>query len=162
MARYEQDREDLMREATALVRRVELLMPGYSEPCVVGMRRGGEVSIFVGADPVFQFNSRGELRRGFWNGRLLKAERGRLVALDRQRTKTEVQLVRSELTEAQTSEFLALTSEMLGLLRRALRSGDLVVWRQVPEESNAIAELTTILNSVPEKPVVASAPNVEA
>ena len=52
MALHEQDREDLLSEATALVQRVELRVEGFAEPVIVGFRRGGEASVFFGADPV--------------------------------------------------------------------------------------------------------------
>lgn len=160
MARDEQDREDLMREATALVRRVELQLPGDSQPYVVGFRQGGAASIFVGADPVFQFNAAGELRRGYWNGRLVKAEGNRLVYLERRRTEAEVQLVRQEFTAAQTTEFLQLAMEILNRLRRALHSGDLDLLKQVPLELDVVADLKAWLDSLPEPLAIASTPNV--
>ena len=160
MTRLEHDREDLMREATALVRRVEVRLPGDSQTCVVGFRRGGEASVFVGSDPVFQFNTAGELRRGFWNGRLVKAERGRLVQLERRRTEAEVQLVRHELTETQMLDFVQLATETLNLLRRALQTGELVVVKQVPADVNVLFDLATWLDSLPQPLAIASAPNV--
>ncbi|HUG67676.1 MAG TPA: hypothetical protein VMM76_07985 [Pirellulaceae bacterium] len=162
MARKEEDREDLMREATALVRRVELRLPGDSQTCLVGFRRGGEASVFVGTDPVFQFNAAGELRRGFWNGRLVKAEGSRLVYLERRRTETEVQLVRQKFTAAQTTEFLQLAMETLNRLRRALHHGDLDILQQVPLELDVVAELTAWLDSVADPLAIASIPNVHS
>ncbi|MBC8353970.1 MAG: hypothetical protein H8E66_18390 [Planctomycetes bacterium] len=162
MARNEQDREDLMREATALVRRIKLQLPGHAEPCVVGFRRGGEASIFLGADPVFQFNAAGELRRGFWNGRLMKAERGRLVQLERRRTKDEIQLVRNEFTEAQTTEFLRLATETVNLTRQVLRADNLVILEQVPTELDIVPDLASWLDSLTEPLAIASAPNVSS
>ena len=78
MSRTEQDREDLLREATALIERVELRVSGWSESVVAGFRRGGQASFFFGADLVYQFNAALQLRRGFHNGQLIKAEDGRL------------------------------------------------------------------------------------
>src|SRR5688572_26999220 len=68
MSRRESDREDLLREATALVERVELLVPGEGEPVVAGFRRDGSLSVFFGPEAVYQFNSAGELRRAFAGG----------------------------------------------------------------------------------------------
>ena len=161
MARFEQDREDLMHEATALVRRVELQLPGHSDRCVVGIRRGGEVSIFVGADPVFQFNAAGELRRGFWNGRPIKAERGRLVQLERRRTDAEVQLVRHEFTDAETTQFLQLAAATLNLLQQALHTDELIVLKQVPDDLDVMYKLAMWLDSLLEPIAIASAPNVK-
>src|SRR5262245_37512289 len=86
MARHEQDREDLIREATALIDRCELVDLSGGDPWVVGVRAGGAVSIYLGSDPVYHFNSAGQLRRAFVDGELWTAERGRLVRLARRRT----------------------------------------------------------------------------
>ncbi len=160
MARHEQDREDWMREATALVRRVEVHLPDYDAPCVIGFRRGGEGSVFVGADPVFQFNACGEIRRGYWNGRPLKAEFGRLVQLERRRTETESLLVRHELTDSQQSEFLQLARKVLRLLQRDLLGDDLNIVKRFPSDFDAAGDLTNWLGSLPDPLVIAAAPNV--
>ena len=72
------NREDLLREATALVERIELVPHrdrqfDASEPIVVGFRADGALSIFFGDDPVYQFNAAGELRRAYCDGLLFKA-----------------------------------------------------------------------------------------
>lgn len=149
-----------MREATALVRRVEVQLPGHSQTCVIGFRRGGEASVFVGADLVFQFNGSGELRRGFWKERLVKAESGRLVQLERRPAETEVQLVRHDLTDAETVEFSRLATEMLSLLRRVLHSDELVILKQVPADLDVVHDLAKWLQSLPQPLTIASAPNV--
>src|SRR5437870_346539 len=121
MAQRETDREDLLAEATALVERVELSIESPSnadfaaslatrgtkhDPIVAGFRRDGSLSIFFGGDPVYQFNARGELRRAFVNGLLYKAVQGKLAALRRVRSADETQLVRHDLTPAETVQFL--------------------------------------------------------
>src|SRR5688500_7447259 len=106
MARHESDREDILREAAALVERAELVVPGENEPVVIGFRTGGAASVFFGGDPVYQFNSQGELRRAFVRGLLYKAERGRLVELRRERTSHETSLIRRELDAAEQDEML--------------------------------------------------------
>ena len=70
MARDESDREDLLREATALVERIELAPADAAddEHIVAGFRRDGALSIYFGADPVYHFNSAGELRRAYCDG----------------------------------------------------------------------------------------------
>src|SRR5262245_38318908 len=72
MARQESDREDLLREATALVERAELKVAGEPEPVTVGFRRDGSLSVFFGSVAVYQFNTAGELRRAFADGLLYK------------------------------------------------------------------------------------------
>src|SRR5688572_3927720 len=123
MSRHEHDREDLMREAAALVERVELAVPGEGAPVVAGFRRDGSLSVYFGADPVYQFNSAGELRRAYVGGLLYKAERGRLVRLARQRGVEEVVLLRHELDAAETEAFVAAMQSRLAGLRECLENG---------------------------------------
>lgn len=120
MAQHEQDREDLLREATALVQRVELRVEGFAEPVIVGFRRGGEASAYFGADPVYQFNSRNELRRAFVGGRKIKAEAGGLVELERRRVAGRVEMLRHELDDARTHTLLAESREQLQRLAAQL------------------------------------------
>lgn len=107
MAREEHARENLIAEATALVERVELLVAGLPEPVVAGFRPNGSVSLFFADDPVYQFNSRGELRRAFVAGRLYKADNGRLVEMTRNRQAGRVELESRELSMAASMEFIA-------------------------------------------------------
>ena len=92
MARDESSREDLLREATALVERIELRITApisaahdRDDHVVVGFRANGAASFFFGDDPVYQFNSAGQLRRAYCGGLLFKATHGRLVSLQRVR-----------------------------------------------------------------------------
>ena len=115
MAREESSREDLLREATALVERIELIPNGAADDqhIVAGFRRDGALSVFFGEDPVYQFNAAGELRRAYRDGKLLKATRGRLAALQRVRTQNEVQLVRHELSWEEEVAFMNQMEERL-------------------------------------------------
>lgn len=123
MARDESNREDLLREATALVERIELvprsdtaaasLNLAVDDVIVAGFRAEGALSIFFGVDPVYQFNAAGELRRAYRDGLLFKAVNGRLVSLRRERTEEEVQLLRHELTDVEQQEFLTTMSKQL-------------------------------------------------
>src|SRR5687767_14012240 len=116
MAREESNREDLFREATALVERIELVpklakstastITAGDEPIVAGFRTDGALSSFFCADPVYQFNAAGELRRAYCDGLLFKAVNGRLVSLRRERNEQEVQLARHELSDIEQEEFV--------------------------------------------------------
>jgi hypothetical protein len=117
MAREEHDREDLLREATAMVERASLRVGFFAEPVFVGFRRDGAVSFYFGGDPVYQFNAAGELRRAFCDGALYKAVRGELVEMHRERTDAETRLVSRSLSQA---ESIALRSRMTELLRALL------------------------------------------
>jgi len=160
MAREEQVREDLLREATALVERVELLVAGSDEPIVAGFRREGQVSLFFGAEPAFHFNSRNELRRAYAAGRLMKAEQGRLVALERVRTENEVSLVRLELDGAETTAFLDIARGRLWELRAAIAAGQFRINGQVPDAMDVISRVSAWLESLSGELVIAKSPHV--
>ncbi|MCH8923097.1 MAG: hypothetical protein IIA67_08125, partial [Planctomycetes bacterium] len=120
MSRAEQDREDLLAEATALVERVELSLSEADDHVVVGFRRHGCASVFFGPDPVYQFTSDDKLRRAFVGGLLIKAEAGRLFSLDRQRGSGEVRLVRHELTDDESSQLRSEARARLRSLHEAI------------------------------------------
>jgi hypothetical protein len=159
MAREEQDREDLLRDATALVERIELAPASGvadAEPVVVGFRRNGALSIFFGADPVYQFNAAGELRRAFRGGLLYKAERGRLVSLERARTPDEVQLLRRELSDEQQGAFLSQMQRCLADLARQLNGAALRVVGQLPPQVDVLARAQSWLSQHDGLPIAAS------
>jgi hypothetical protein len=159
MARREEDKEDLMREATALVRRVEVLRPSHEGACVIGFRRDGAASVFFGADPVFQFNQAGELRRAFSRGRLVKADHGRLVWLERVRTKTEVQLRRRDFTGQEERDFLAQARLRLDELRQELASGSARASQQVPPGEDVLTDVLRWLAALPKTLAIAARPH---
>jgi hypothetical protein len=158
MAREEQDREDLMREATALVERIELRLPQETEPVVVGFRRAGGASFFFGDDPVYQFNAAGELRRAYVGGKLLKAERRRLVELTRVRTPAETQLVRHEFDDAETAPLLEAMQQRLARLRDALDSTFDVV-AQVPADVDVVGRIRRELAALCRTATIADSPH---
>jgi len=120
MAREEQDREDILKEATALVDRGEMRFSWLDETFVFGFRRDDSLSLFFGPDEVYQFNTRHELRRGYLNGRLVKADRGHLVYLRRLRTDHETQLLREVAPSAEQDHYLRTLGDRLDQLQHAL------------------------------------------
>ena len=150
MARQESEREDLLREATALVERIEFAagdrvespestagnaaFSGKHDGVVVGFRANGAASFFFGSDPVYQFNAAGELRRAYSDGLLIKAERGRLIALERVRCSNAVQLVRHELFGKGQAAFLIELQRRLRQLATALANDGLVLVGQFPPD----------------------------
>ena len=138
MPRLEQDREDLLAEATAFVERVELQLSGSKQPLaanlvVVGFRSGGAVSFFFGADPMYQFNSAGELRRVFAGGKSYKAERQRLVAIERSRSSAgRVELAMQPLERNAQERLQGDMVRRLTELADAIRDGSATVSREVP------------------------------
>jgi hypothetical protein len=159
MARRQSDREDLLREATALVTRAEFALPIFEQPIVCGFRRDGSASFFFGPDPVYQFNSACQLRRAFVGGRILKAERGKLVALSRQNTANEVALIRHELPDSECQVVLNGLSSDLQRLQTALQCGEYIVTGQVPLVADVAARVLNWLKNRPVVPEIAAAPN---
>jgi hypothetical protein len=148
MARDESNREDLLREATALVERIELIPLGSAEDqhIVAGFRRDGALSIFFGKDPVYQFNAVGELRRAYCDGRLLKAAHGRLVSLKRERNQNEVQLIRTDLTDAEQVGFLEKMSSRMLELKDWISSEKTQLAGQVPADADVLGRIRNWLS----------------
>ena len=162
MGRQESDREDMLREATALVarvalRHVALTAAGFEEPVVVGFRRDGALSVFFGPDEAYQFNAAQELRRAYLDGLLYKAEQGRLVSLRRERQEREVALVRGELTAQEVASFCEQMEARLALLCQALETGCEIVG-QVPPTGDVAARVQAWLARRPRPTVIAATP----
>jgi hypothetical protein len=139
MARDESSREDLLRDATALVERIELRITrsdavphDWVEHIVVGFRANGSASFFFGDDPVYQFNSAGELRRAYVGSLLFKASGGRLVSIERRRQQNEVQLLSRQLADDEQIEFADKMRRWLRDLADALQKGRFEVIGQWP------------------------------
>jgi hypothetical protein len=160
MARQEGPREDLMREAVALVRRIELQLEAEHEPVIIGFRRDGSASIFFGEDPVVHFNSAHELRRGYRAGRLIKAEQGRLVSLTRQRTDRETQLLRHELTRQEAADYVDEIQTRMDTLRDALHKRRFRILRQAPESEDLLTEVHQWIESLGTPLPIARSPRV--
>lgn len=132
MARHEQDREDLIAEAKALVRRTELRVPEASDPVVVGQRTNGWFSVYFHPELVFHFNERGELRRAFVEGLMYRSSARGLSRLRRNREGVAAsELLRDELGLAERDEFLKQLETRLRGLQDDLRQGRAEVLREV-------------------------------
>jgi hypothetical protein len=159
MALNEQDREDLMREASGLSPRAEITSPAFPDNVIFGFKRQGGLSIYFGAHTVYQFNSAGELRRAYIDGSLLKAEGGRLIVMRRERTGHEVTLWATELTEAQTTEILGALDHRLAHLRKAMEKGESHVVAEVPHGADAVERFNESLSAIASPPTVAQRAN---
>ena len=150
MAKEESDREDLLRDATALVERIEFAQSGAGEGehIFAGFRADGAMSIYFGADPVYHFNSDCELRRAYCDGWLIKAESGRLIAMERRRQEHEVQLVRRELSDDAQAAFLGSMSRRLNDFEQRLRSNSLSIVGQVPAEADVLGRVVETLTEL--------------
>ena len=160
MAREESDREDLLREAVALVERVELRVAGEPESVTAGYRKNGALSLFFGPDPVWQFNAAGELRRGYLAGKLLKAEGRRLVEMTRERTASSTELLSRPLAADEQQAVLREASRRMGELHAALAAGKFELVGQVPAEGNIAARVMQSLAKLQAGFAVAASPRV--
>lgn len=160
MAREIHEREDLLRDARALVPRAMLRveLDGVTTDVFAGYR-GESLSIYFGDDPVLHFNRRGELRRAFLDGRLLKADQGRLASLERRSSEAEAVLSRVDLDATQQRAWLQDAASLLDDLRAALAAGRWRLIGQMPEDGDAVARLQAWLDGRAEV-VVARSPRV--
>ncbi len=131
MARQEDDREDLIREATALNPRVEWQIPGDPDPVFTGLKRDGSLAIYFGQAAVYQFNSQGQLRRAWIDGFLYRTQGSTLAKMHRERTGTATYLMRVDLSEAELKDTLDQMDQRLTRLRTALQQGQAAVLREV-------------------------------
>jgi hypothetical protein len=151
MARRSQDRENLLRDATALVPRVMLRMSILDESCeVFAGFRGEALSIYFNADPVYHFNSWCELRRAFVDGRIIKAECEQLFVWEPQRSADTVTMQSRAFSPVEQQEFGANLLERLAELRTALEQKNCELLGQVPAEGDAEIRLQSWLDQVTE------------
>lgn len=150
VARNEADREDLMREAVALTRRVEIHLPGETEPVVAGFRDNGCWSVYFGGDPVLHFDAEGRLRRAFVGGQLFRSQGTVLSRLTRQRSESETTLLRYDLSPQELADFWSTAIPRLRHLADAVRDGAACVQERIPSDwafaADILAVLTLILN----------------
>jgi hypothetical protein len=145
MARKEHAREDFLADATAMVARIELRPTRAAEPVLAGFRPDGSLSLLFGEDPVYQFNSLGQLRRAFVGDRMYKADRQRLLAIERKTRGGRVQLASEQLPAAVAAEFTASLSDRLSELAAAIATGAVEVVASVPAEADVLARLSAWL-----------------
>ena len=140
MAREESDREDRMREAVALNRRMEIVpkamappaddadaatrLPAITaEPIVLGFRSStGWFSIYFGQDPVYTWDAAGRLRRAYVDGFLFRTQGTTLARLERVRGSSSVELARHDLEVAECANFVARMHRHLRGLHEILSS----------------------------------------
>jgi hypothetical protein len=149
MARNESDREDLMREATALGRRIEFSAPLEPATIVAGFRNSGGLSIYFGPDPVYHFDESARLRRAFVGGLLYRTQGTTLAMLKRVRTPAATELCRQDLNDDEQSDFREKVADRLRSLQLALDAGEVAIVQQVPEEDpSLLADLTRLLKTL--------------
>jgi hypothetical protein len=142
MARQSQEREDLLRDARALMPRILLRMEldGQRVDVLAGFR-GEALSLYFGDDPVFHFNASGELRRAFVDDQLIKAEDGRLVALTPRRSEVRTEFVATALDRRVEQRLLKEIDARLRRLSASLIARRFEIAGQEPSECDALARL---------------------
>lgn len=161
MARQSHHREDLLRDATALVPRILLSVSIQGDACEVfaGFREPESLAIYFDDDPVYQFNSQGELRRAFVAGSIIKADKGQLVAWERSETFDQTAMISRRLSAEATNE---LTNAMLARfaeLKASISNGNSKIVGQVPPDGDAFEKLQKWLGKI-EPVVIAQAAGV--
>lgn len=157
MAKITHDREDLLRDGTAMPIRGRYRFDGFE--LVVGWRTDGSCSWFCDLDPVFQFNAQGQLRRVFRDGNRLSSEGGRLCQLVRRGGSGDrVELVRAPISEAETSE--AMAAWQLWRRRAERPDGDLQIDAVGVSTNDFREKLIAWLGQIPEIPTIADTPGV--
>lgn len=155
MALHEHDREDLLGEARNMPLRGQCTMDGVV--VVVGFRDRGQVSLFCGVDPVFQFNSRNELRRAYFGSCRYRAENGRLVELTRERRGGRVAFETAPAANALVEELMESLRSWIDRIRDAAETGS---WQVVGEPVEQFrSRLQTWLTEVDGQPRIAASPN---
>jgi hypothetical protein len=116
---------------------------------VIGFRLDSSASVYFDSDPVYQFNTTGELRRAFVDGLMIKAVDGRLASPTRHRTADEAQLVRHDLSATETQTLLSAMQQRLDALRDALRQQHYRLVGQVPTEIDVVGRCKSWLEGRP-------------
>ena len=148
MARNEEDREDLMKEATALIRRVELKMDDQEELIFAGFKRSGNLSIYFNPDLVYHFDEKERLRRAFIAPFLYRSNGDSLSRLTRVRTETTSELHAKEISETELKEFCDEMQKYILVLLEAMNSSQINIIKQIPDEADLIKELSNSLNQL--------------
>ncbi len=145
MAKQEVDREDILREATALVNRVELKVSGRGDGdhVVFGFRECGSLAVYFGGEPVYQFNANQALRRAYHQGCLLKAVDCLLVSMRRERQDGKLQLLSTSWDEEMTRDFIGQVRRDMFQLVEAIAAGEAQVNGFVAAEQQTTAEMLT-------------------
>jgi hypothetical protein len=151
VAREIHEREDLLRDATALVPRLQLRLKSSDavQEIFAGFRSERALSLYFDTEPVYHFNSRHELRRAFVDDRIIKAVGGKLVAMRPQRGPRSTDLVSQEFSPEEQQQFSRVLLEHLDQLRTALRTDDYELVGQVPAAGDGLLRLVDWLAEFP-------------
>ena len=156
--RLEVDREDLMREATALKQRAEFRLPHEPETVIAGYRSSGSLSVYFGPDPCFHFDAAGRLRRAFVGGDLFRTQGETLARLRRLRTGASVELSRHDLPADELDAFLQNMQARLDALLSGLQSPDVQCLQEIPKDAHLDERLIDDLSRIVAGPLSLAPP----
>jgi len=148
MARHEADREDLMREATALRNRAEFCLASSTDPIIAGFRNEGALSIYFAGDPAYHFDADGQLRRAFAGGFLYRTQGTTLARLQRKRDDQRSILERHDLSPDELQTFLAEVSRNLQTVVTDLAAGNCTLRQQIPSDAGVLLRLEPVLSGI--------------
>jgi hypothetical protein len=150
MARQSHHREDLLRDATALSPRILLQAVIQGQPCEVfaGFREPESLAIYFDDDPVYQFNSQGELRRAFVAGSIIKADKGQLMAWQRSETLDQTAMLSRRLNPEVTKELTNAMLSRFSELKASISNGNSKIVGQVPPDGDALDKLLKWLGKI--------------
>ena len=146
MAKIESTREDLLRDGRNMPLRGQTMLRNvFFESTAIpqrmpiqymmGFRISGQLSLYCGEDPVFQFNQQHQLRRVFFEATRYIAEQGNLIRLVRKKRGGRVVFDQQAADEATTAKILSIATDVIQALARPT-----LVWTTVEPEKGAFAE----------------------
>ena len=146
------DHEDLLRDGHNMPIRGATAIE--QSRVVVGFRSQGQVSIYCGEDPVFQFNAKGEIRRVYFQGDRYAANQGKLHWLkptnDGAKLQFQPVVASHKICERIFSEFDKWRE----------RIGGAADWEVADiDDHHFVLRLRTWLETLPHQPNIASEPN---
>jgi hypothetical protein len=164
MARIESDKEDLIRDASALIERTQIQCEGFPELITIGFFADGRCSIYFDQDPFYQFDSQGRLRRAYEAGFLYRSQQTTLSRIDRRRDTNadgdieRVVLQRGDLTVSELSEFLSRMRAWIERLHKRIMANEFQVLRAVTPDGGIPSGTQELLSLVLKQDVDAIAP----
>lgn len=154
MTRIESDKEDLIRDATALVDRAEFSFDsGVSATAgwsvvTAGFRRDRSLSVYFDQDPFYQFDQDGHLRRCYADGFLYRSTGDGLARLNRHRTKDATTLMRDDLSKEDLRRFQDRMKILLTEFSQALTKNSIQMLRVVSEKIDIRESIVSAIDQI--------------
>ena len=160
MARQTHARENLLRDATALVERAAIQLDASAgdspeETIVIGFHRDGAASVYFGEEPVLHFNISGEIRRAFVGERQLKADRGWLAEARRTSVDGRIRVTTVALEEDEQGAILEALRSRFASLRESIARNRFTLVGRAPREVDVISRIRAWIEGLPEVVIVA-------